>query len=73
MSVSQASGQIVNPFAKVEILASSFGAKFGTKGEIYRFLTTEALIYLPSYDQVTIWHMKDLTSNEKTVSRQVLC
>lgn len=47
---------------------SNFGAKFGTKGEIYRFLTVEAGIFLPSYQTVTIWHMKDLCSGEKTVS-----
>jgi hypothetical protein len=47
--------------------ASSFGAKFGTKGEVWRFLTTEAKVYLPSYATVTIWHMKDLASAQKKV------
>ena len=32
----------------------SFGAKFGTKGEIYRFLTVEAGIYLPHYQTISI-------------------
>jgi hypothetical protein len=38
-----------------EVLASSFGAKASTKGEVWRFLTTEAKVYLPSYATVTIW------------------
>jgi hypothetical protein len=50
------------------VLSSSFGAKFSTKGEVWRFLTTEAKVYLPSYATVTIWHMKDLGANTKTVS-----
>jgi hypothetical protein len=48
-------------------LASSFGAKFNTKGEIWRFLTVEAKVYLPSYATVTIWFMKELASGEKKV------
>ena len=44
------------------------GARFGTKGEIYRFLTVEARVYLPDFRTVTIWHMKDLTSGDKSVS-----
>ena len=47
---------------------STFAAKFGTKGEIYRFLTVEACIYLCPYENITIWHMKDLAAGEKTVS-----
>ena len=27
----------------------SFSSKFATKGEVYRFLATEAMVYLPSY------------------------
>ena len=40
-----------------QVLASSFGAKCSTKGEVWRFLTTEAKIYLPSFQTVTIWHV----------------
>ena len=46
----------------------NFAAKFATKGEIYRFLTVEAKVYLPDYKIVTIWHMKDLASGDKNVS-----
>ena len=48
---------------------TTFASKFGTKGEIYRFLTVEAGVYLPHYQTVTIWHMKDLASGDKTVSQ----
>ena len=34
--------------------------------EIYRFLETEVKCYLPTYDTVTIWHLRDLVSNKKT-------
>jgi hypothetical protein len=47
------------------VISSSFSAKFGTKGEVWRFLATDARIYLPSYAHVTIWHLKDLASGLK--------
>ena len=51
----------------------NFAAKFATKGEIYRFLTVEAKVYLPDYRTVTIWHMKDLASGDKNVGLNSLC
>ena len=30
--------------------------------EVYRFLTAEVHAYLPSYDTVTVWHLRDLVS-----------
>ena len=51
-----------------EVAAQNFSAKFASKGEIWRFLATEASIYLPPYQTVTIWHLKDLASGEKQVS-----
>jgi hypothetical protein len=47
------------------VISSSFSAKFGTKGEVWRFLATDARIYLPGYAHVTIWHLKDLASGLK--------
>ena len=32
-------------------------------------MTTEAKVYLPPYTSVTIWHLKDLASKKKTVSK----
>jgi hypothetical protein len=49
------------------VLASTFASKCGTKGEVWRFLTTEAKVYLPSYGTVTIWHLKDLAAGTKKV------
>ena len=46
---------------------TTFAAKFGTKGEVYRFLTVKAAIYLPPYENTTCWHMRDLASGEKKV------
>ena len=45
----------------------NFNAKYRTKGEVYRFLATEAMIYLPPYQTVTIWFMKELSSAQKKV------
>ena len=50
----------------------TFGSKFGTKMELYRFLTVEAGIFLPPHQCITAWHMKDLCSGEKTVSTTFL-
>ena len=58
--------QAAAQFTTVDV--KTFGSKFGTKVEIYRFLTVEAGIFLPDYHTVTAWHMKDLCSGEKTVS-----
>ena len=53
---------------QVKVDVNLFNAKFGTKGEIYRFLATEAMVYLPPYETVTIWHLKDLAASTKKVS-----
>ena len=56
----------MNVGAKPEqVHAKSFSAKFGTKGEVWRFLATEARIYVPPYQTITIWHCKDLASGTK--------
>jgi hypothetical protein len=31
------------------VVSQNFSAKFGTKGEVWRFLATEAKIYVPHY------------------------
>ena len=55
---------------QVKVDVNLFNAKFGTKGEIFRFLSTECSVYLPPYETVTIWHLKDLAASKKTVSLQ---
>ena len=46
--------------------AKSFGAKYTSKREIYRFLTHDCGAYLASYQTMTIWHMRDLVSGERS-------
>ena len=48
-----------------QITAATFAAKFNSKREIYMFLTVECGAYLPSYDTVTIYFLKDLISGSK--------
>ena len=35
--------------------------------EIYRFLSSEVRAYLPSYETVTVWHLRDLANTKKTI------
>jgi hypothetical protein len=57
---------MINTQQKQNVLSKSFSAKFGTKGEVWRFLASEARIYVPGYAHVTIWHLKDLASGLKS-------
>ena len=51
----------------VKVTASQFAAKFKDKTEVYRFLTSEVHAYLPGYDTVTVWHLRDLASGKRTI------
>ena len=48
-----------------KVTAATFAAKYTNKREIYRFLASEAHIYLPPIDNVTIWHLRDLARAER--------
>ena len=48
-----------------QITAASFASKFNSKREIYMFLTVDVHAYLPAYDTVTIYFLKDLISGAK--------
>ena len=48
-----------------QITAATFASKFNSKREIYMFLTVEVRAYLPAYDTVTIYFLKDLISGAK--------
>ena len=50
------------------ISSSAFASKFQSKAEIYRFFTQEVKAYLPAYQQVTIFHLKDIACGNKRVS-----
>jgi len=47
------------------ITAKAIAAKMSTKREIFNFCTVEGKIYLPSYEQVTIYYLKDILSGKK--------
>ena len=50
---------------KVKVTAKDFAAKMRNKQEVYHFLTHDVGVYLPSYDTVTVWHMRDLVSGKR--------
>lgn len=54
--------------SKVKIATASFSAKYKSKREIWNFLTVKVAAYLPPYENITIYHMKDLVSGQKKVT-----
>ena len=49
------------------VSAASFGAKYASKREVYRFLTSEVGVYLSSYETMTVYHMRDLVSGKRRI------
>ena len=47
------------------ITAAEFAAKYKSKKEVYQLLTIDVGAYLPSYQLVTIYFLKDLLSGAK--------
>ena len=43
----------------------SFASKYKSKREVYNFLTVDCHAYLPPYDNLTIYFLKDLVSGAK--------
>ena len=56
-------GQILQQ--KPRISATEFSAKFKSKREIYHFLTIDVKAYLPSYENLTIYFLRDLVAGAK--------
>ena len=56
-------GDARNPAAHVS--SKEFAAKYRSKREIYNFLATDVGIYLPPYDNVTIYFLKELMMGKK--------
>ncbi len=54
---------------KVAVNAAAFAAKYRSKRECYNFLTVECKVYLPAYDTVTIYFLKDLMTGVKQRKR----
>ena len=49
----------------VKIAPQAFASKYKSKKEIWRFMGSEASVYLPAYETVTIFHMRDLVSGRR--------
>ena len=50
---------------KVKLSAKEFAAKFSTKRECFTFLTIDCKAYLPDYETLTIYFLKDLIAGRK--------
>ena len=48
------------PDSNVGISSKEFASKYRSKREIYNFLAADVGIYLPPFDNVTIYFLKDL-------------
>ena len=57
------------PPRKVSVTAKEFAAKYNNKREIYNFLACEVGVYLPPYDNTTIWFLKELMNGKKKMLR----
>jgi len=58
--------------ARQQITAMSFASKYKSKREVYNFLTVDCHAYLPSYDNLTIYFLKDLVSGAKKSKFQIM-
>ena len=48
-----------------QVTALAFASKYKSKREVYNFLAVEVKAYLPSYDTLTIYFLKDLVNGTK--------
>ena len=53
----------------VAVSNKEFSAKYKSKREIFNFLATDVGIYLPPYDNVTIYFLKELMQGSKLMLR----
>ena len=49
------------------VTAAEFNAKFRSKREVYQFLAFDVGAYLPPYDNVTVFHLRDLASGKRQI------
>ena len=50
-----------------QINLNNLGIKAQTKNELYRFLTSEADLYLPPQKETSIYFVRDILKNRKKV------
>ena len=53
------------PPKTVPVSSKSFSAKYRSKREIYNFLGTDVGVFLPPYDNITIYFLKELMGGQK--------
>jgi len=53
----------------VEVSAKLFAAKYNSKREVFNFLAVDVGVYLPHFDLVTIYFLKDLAHGKKKCKR----
>ena len=51
------------------ISSKAFAAKYRSKRECYNFLASDVGIYLPPYDNVTIYFLRELMNKKKEMLR----
>ena len=59
--------QIPGANANNQINAAAFAAKFQSKNEVHRFLSSEVMAYLPASHTMTVWHLRDLAQGKKKI------
>jgi hypothetical protein len=52
-----------------QITAQAFAAKFNSKREVYRFLSHEVGAYVAPFETMTVWHLRDLASNQRRIMK----
>lgn len=57
--------QIIQAPATVKISTKEFAAKYKSKREVFNFLSVDMGVYVPPYEQVSIYHLKDLLTSKK--------
>ena len=49
----------------IQVSSKEFAAKYRSKREIYNFLACDYGVYLPPFDNVTIYFLKELMNGKK--------
>ena len=55
----------MNQIQQEKVNVQSFQAKYKSKRECYNFLAVDVAAYLPAYETVTIYFLKDIISGSK--------
>ena len=49
-----------------QVTAKEFAAKYATKRDVWRLLNVDCKWFIPPADTVTIWHLRELASRQRT-------